>query len=94
MKEEVNDIRNMNDLREAGIDVLQKLRRKEIDVAEAVAAEKVIGQIISSVKSQMEYGKYLDEIPEIDFMQDAHRPQSKNYIEGERSARELPHKKQ
>jgi len=61
-------INNLNELREHAIQTLHRLENKEIKVVEAGITAKLYENIISTVKTQLEYAKMLRKNPEINFM--------------------------
>jgi hypothetical protein len=77
----VGKIRTMEDVRDYASDALEKLAKGEIDTAQAGATGKLCESIVSTVKSQYEYARMLNEVPHIPFVDDCHKP--KHMINGE-----------
>lgn len=67
-------IRNMADLRENAIETLQLLRERKISIEEAGVTGKLYENVISSVKTQIEYAKATKQLPLIDFLEDCTLP--------------------
>lgn len=65
---EDDNLNNMNDLRNYAIKILKKLDSGQIDSGTAASAGKLCNEIISTVKTQMEYAKALNREPKIEFM--------------------------
>lgn len=65
----MSDIKNITQLRDFALDALTKLKNREIEVAEAGVTGKLCETVISTIKSQLEYAKMLQEEPQIPFMQ-------------------------
>lgn len=63
------DIKNIEDLREHAIETLRRLETQVIDVAEAGVTAKLYENIMSSVKTELEYNKMIDRAPVIPFME-------------------------
>lgn len=63
-----NKIKNLTELREHAIAVMEKLDRKEIEMAEAGVVGKLCENIISTVKVQIEYARMVGRQPKIDFI--------------------------
>ncbi len=66
-------INNMNDLRDATLDTIQRLRNGEIDVSEAQTMAKLCDSVISTVNSQFTFAKMVNEVPSIPFMEASHQ---------------------
>lgn len=64
-------IRNISELREHAIATLGKLQAKKIDVVEAGVTGKLYENIISALKTEMEYHKMLGQEPRINFLEGA-----------------------
>lgn len=72
-------ITNILDLRQHLVNTLNKLSREEITIQQAAVDGKLCGEIVSTLKTQLEYAKALGQTPQIDF------------LEGSSSGRELGH---
>jgi len=66
-------IKNIEQLRNAGLEILDQLKSKTITPAEAGITAKIFETIMTSVRLQMEYSNQLKEVPHIAFLQDCHR---------------------
>lgn len=66
-------IKNIEELRNAGLEILDQLKSKKISPAEAGITAKIFETIMTSVRLQMEYSHQLKEVPQIPFLQDCHR---------------------
>lgn len=62
---------NIHDLRQHAIATLEKLGTKKIDIMEAGVTAKLYENIMSSLKTEMEYHKMLGHTPTIDFLEGA-----------------------
>lgn len=65
------DIKNINDLRTHAVNTLKDLEKQKIDVVEAGVIGKLYENIMSSLKTEMEYHKMLNRHPEIKFLEGA-----------------------
>lgn len=65
------NIKNIEDLRNHAVGTLRKLEREEIDVEEAGVTGKLYENIMSSLKTEMEYHKMLGQSPRIKFLEGA-----------------------
>ena len=63
-------IRNMNELREVSLDILEDLRSGKISHEEAGVASKVVEGVLSNVRTQAVYAKMCGRDPNIPFMGD------------------------
>lgn len=61
-------ITNLGELRDHALSVLEKLEKKEIDVAEAGVVGKLCESVISTVKVQLEYSRMVKREPKIEFI--------------------------
>ncbi len=61
-------IQNISQLRDFALDTLQKLANGEIDTATAGVSGKLCENVVSTIKTQLEYSRMLDEPPSIAFM--------------------------
>ncbi len=68
-------IKNIEQLRNAGLEILDQLKSKSINPAEAGITAKIFETIMTSVRLQMEYSSQLKEIPHIPFLQSCHKSQ-------------------
>lgn len=64
-----SNIKNVKDLRNALVDKFQKLEAKEIGVKEAGEFSKNAGQIVQSLKTEIEYRKLTGNNTKIDFLE-------------------------
>lgn len=64
----MTDIKNIQDLRMHAVKTLDDLGKKKIDVVQAGVTAKLYENIISSLKTELEYNKMLDQQPTIDFL--------------------------
>lgn len=63
-------IKNVDDLRDHILNVMNKLSQGEIDVAEAGINAKLSETVISGLKVQMEYARLTESKPHISFLVD------------------------
>ncbi len=61
-------VKNITELRDFGLEILEKLAENKIDTTEAGVSGKIIETVISSIKTQIEYHRLLGQEPEIPFM--------------------------
>lgn len=64
----MKNISNIEDLRTHAIETLEKLRSKKIDIEEAGVTGKLYENIISSLKTQIEYNKMVGHANVIPFL--------------------------
>lgn len=65
------NIKNLDDLRRHAIETLTRLEKREIDVSQAGVTAKLYESIMSSLKTELEYHKMLDQRPCIPFIEGA-----------------------
>lgn len=65
------DIKNIQDLRQHAVNTLTNLEKNKIDVVQAGVTAKLYENIISSLKTELDYHKMLDQKPIIDFLEGA-----------------------
>ena len=83
-------IKTMEQLRDHALETLEKLSRGDIDTDEAGVYSKLCESVISTVKTQLEYARMIQEEPIIPFMQNCHN--SKNKLIEHEEKKELPYK--
>lgn len=59
---------NITSLRDHALLTIEKLASGEIDTAQATATGKLCDNVISTIKTQLEYSRMVGEQPEIPFM--------------------------
>ena len=64
-------IKNIDTLRDHAIETLENLERKKIDVVQAGVTAKLYESIMSSLKTELEYHKMLEQKPNIEFLNGA-----------------------
>lgn len=64
-------IKNISTLRDHAIETLENLKKKTIDVVEAGVTAKLYESIMSSLKTELDYHKMLDQRPSIAFLNGA-----------------------
>jgi hypothetical protein len=79
----------MAELRVHAVETLNLLRNKEMDITEAVATAKVYDSIISSCKTEMEYGKLTGRDEAIKFLEDPNADEDLKALENTRSVIEV-----
>lgn len=79
-------IKDIGMLREHALNTLEQLAAGEIDVAQASATGKLCDGIISTIKTQLEYSRMIQEDPDITFM----KVKGGNLLEG-KTEKSLPH---
>ena len=65
----MSKIKNITELRELALEILEKLRDGKIELAEAVTTGKLCDNVINIVKAELEYHRMIGEQPKIPFMQ-------------------------
>lgn len=83
----MSKIKNMEHLRDFALETLERLSNGEIDTAQAGVSGKLCESVISTVKTQLEYARMVDEQPYIPFMDSCH---SNKAIESKVEKKELP----
>jgi len=69
------EIENIDSLRRHAISTLRKLDMRSIDIEEAAATSKLYENIISTLKSELEYNKFMQIKKDIPFLE------SVNYVQ-------------
>lgn len=67
-------INSIEDLRDFALETLEKLTNGEIDTTQAGLTGKLCENVISTVKSQLEYYRMTDQQAHIPFMQKSYHP--------------------
>lgn len=86
----MSKINNMEKLRNFAIETLESLKDGTIDTNQAVVRGKICETVINTVKSQLEYGKMLQQETYIPFLHDCH---TVTLELGSDSKKRLPHLK-
>lgn len=63
-----NRFNTLDDLREHALSALQRLENKEIDPIEAGVIGKLCENVVSTIKTQMEYARMVGRQPKIEFI--------------------------
>ncbi len=63
-------IKNLDQLRSVILETIEKLQTKKIDVVDAGVLAKLSETVISGLKTQMEYARLTETVPNLDFMGD------------------------
>lgn len=64
----MSKIKTIEELREFALDALESLKQGKIDVAEAAATGKLCDGVISTIKTEIEYGRLTGQTVNIPFM--------------------------
>lgn len=64
----MSEITNIESLREHAIETLQQLRMRSIDIEEAKTTSNLYENIISTLKSELEYNKFMKSDKTIPFL--------------------------
>lgn len=68
----MSKIETIEDLRNFALETLERLRNGDIDTTEAATSGKLCDNVISTVKTQLDYSRMLGEQAAIPFMQKSH----------------------
>lgn len=64
----MSNIVNIKDLRDHALETLDKVTQGRLDTEDATAAAKLYQTILSSLKTELEYHKMLEQKPNIEFL--------------------------
>lgn len=64
----MSKIRNIKDLRDYALETLENLKSDKINIQHAATVSAMCASVISTVKTQLDYFKAIDERPQIEFM--------------------------
>lgn len=86
-----NKIKTITELRDHALSIIEKLSEGQVDISEAITVSKLCDTVISTVKTQLEFAKMVNEEPSIPFL-GSDQPMSKSkLIENKTSSKGIPY---
>jgi hypothetical protein len=88
----MSKIKTITELRDAALEMIDKLSAGQVEINEAMALGKLCDTVISTVKTQLEFAKMVNEEPQIPFLgSDQPRSASKLIESGKTTSKGIPY---